>query len=177
MNQLKKIGFLSFVLALGLGLAACSKNKDVSSTADQASDAASDSQSMSEENLDDMTVGKLSLEEAQQVLKNLTTIYFGYDQSSISKQDRADLKKIAAALKTIDTFELSIEGHCDERGSNEYNLALGDRRANAVYDYLLTLGVSNGQLRTVSYGEERPAMTGENENAWSKNRRAELVKR
>lgn len=178
MNVLKKIGFLTIVLSLGLSFQACSKKNDVSTAADGAEGAAtSEAQDIAEENLDDYTTAKVSVKEAKEILDNLTTVYFGYDQSSLTAQERSELKKIGAALKTLNTANISIEGHCDERGSNEYNLALGDRRARAVYDYLTNLGVDPSQLDTTSFGEERPAMTGMNEDAWSKNRRAELVKK
>jgi peptidoglycan-associated lipoprotein len=73
------------------------------------------------------------------------------------------------------TARLSIEGHCDERGTNEYNLALGDRRAKAVKDYLTSLGVASGRMDVISYGEERPACTDQSEACWAKNRRAHFV--
>ncbi|MCB1197050.1 MAG: peptidoglycan-associated lipoprotein Pal [Deltaproteobacteria bacterium] len=133
---------------------------------------------IAEENLDDAMAGAgVTAQQAQAILNNLTTVYFDYDESTLSAQETAELQKIAAALKVLNTASISIEGHCDDRGSNEYNLALGDRRARSVYEYLTNLGVDPSQLDTTSYGEERPAVSGMSESAWAKNRRAELVKK
>lgn len=101
-------------------------------------------------------------------------VYFNYDESSLSDDARSKLARNADLLKTTQLL-VTIEGHADERGTNEYNLALGDRRANAVRDYLTSLGVDAGRLRTLSYGEERPVCTETDESCWSQNRRAHLV--
>ena len=102
-------------------------------------------------------------------------IYFQYDESSLSDEARDKLAKDADLLKNQPQFQLTVEGHCDERGTNEYNLALGERRANAVRDYVGSLGVNPTRLRTISYGEERPVCTQHEESCWSQNRRAHLV--
>lgn len=101
-------------------------------------------------------------------------VYFNYDEASLSDDTRAKLARNADLLKTTQLL-VTIEGHADERGTNEYNLALGDRRANAVRDYLTSLGVDAGRLRTLSYGEERPVCTEVDESCWSQNRRAHMV--
>ena len=101
-------------------------------------------------------------------------VYFNYDESSLSDDARTKLARNADLLKTTQLL-VTIEGHADERGTNEYNLALGDRRANAVRDYLTSLGVDAGRLRTLSYGEERPVCTEVDESCWSQNRRAHMV--
>jgi peptidoglycan-associated lipoprotein len=105
----------------------------------------------------------------------LETIYFDYDQSVIRDDQRATLGNNANAIKSMRLGKVTIEGHCDERGSDEYNLALGERRANAVKQYLADTGVS-ATIDTVSYGESRPAVEGHDESAWRMNRRAEFVK-
>ena len=105
----------------------------------------------------------------------LNTIYFDFDSASLSSEAKDTLDGNASYLKSKADVSLTVEGHCDERGSTEYNLALGERRANAVRSYLVNLGVKKGRLRTVSYGEERPAAQGSSENAWAKNRRAEFA--
>jgi peptidoglycan-associated lipoprotein len=105
----------------------------------------------------------------------LETIYFDYDQSVIRDDQRATLGNNANAVKSMNLSKLTIEGHCDERGSDEYNLALGERRANAVKQYLVDTGVK-AAIDTVSYGESRPAVEGHDESAWRMNRRAEFVK-
>jgi peptidoglycan-associated lipoprotein len=102
-------------------------------------------------------------------------VYFEYDESSLSDDARGKLARNADLLKAQGQFLVTIEGHADERGTNEYNLALGERRSNAVRDYLGSLGVSGDRLRTISYGEERPVCTESEESCWSQNRRAHLV--
>jgi len=102
-------------------------------------------------------------------------VYFDYDESSLSDDARAKLARNADLLKGQGQFLVTIEGHADERGTNEYNLALGERRSNAVRDYLGSLGVGGDRLRTISYGEERPVCTQSEESCWSQNRRAHMV--
>ena len=101
--------------------------------------------------------------------------FFGYDESTLSADAQSALTTTAAWLKNNPRYTLLIEGHCDERGTEQYNLALGDRRANIAKEYLATLGVDAGRIRTVSYGEERPFDPGHDESAYQKNRRAHLV--
>ena len=102
-------------------------------------------------------------------------IYFNYDEDGLSDEARRALARNADLLRAQPQFTLTIEGHCDERGTNEYNLALGERRASATRDYLSSLGVSGGRMRTISNGEERPACTESDESCWSQNRRAHMV--
>lgn len=101
--------------------------------------------------------------------------YFGYDEAALGADAQAALTDSANWLKRNAGFNLLIEGHCDERGTEQYNLALGDRRANQAKQFLMTLGVDAARIRTVSYGEERPFDPGHDESAWAKNRRAHLV--
>ena len=103
------------------------------------------------------------------------TVHFGYNEYSIQDADKAVLGRQAAWLAKYPAVKISIEGHCDERGTREYNLALGARRANAVKEYLVSQGVSTGRLETVSYGKERPICTESNEDCWSQNRRGVSV--
>lgn len=102
-------------------------------------------------------------------------IYFDFDRFDLTSESIATLNELAAYLKTNPGLKVTIEGHCDERGTNEYNLALGERRAKAAYDYLVSQGVDGQRLSRVSYGEERPVDAGHNEEAWAKNRRSEFV--
>jgi peptidoglycan-associated lipoprotein len=99
-------------------------------------------------------------------------VFFDYDSSVLSPQATQTLDKQAAWLKQYPNVIVTIEGHADERGTREYNLALGDRRANAVRNYLVALQISGDRILTISYGEERPADPGHDETAWAKNRRA-----
>lgn len=105
----------------------------------------------------------------------LKTVYFNYDKADVRKDQQSTLKANAEWLKSNPGKKVSLEGHCDERGTNEYNLALGARRAKSTYDYLRTLGIPKDQMTTQTFGEETPADPGHNEAAWSKNRRVESV--
>ncbi len=101
--------------------------------------------------------------------------FYEYDSSTLTDQARESLSASATWLKAHSEYGLIIEGHCDERGTEQYNLALGERRANAAKDYLVSLGLDAAKLKTVSFGEERPFDTGTTEAAYAKNRRAHLV--
>ena len=105
----------------------------------------------------------------------LQKIYFNFDSAALSDESRANLSKNAELLASQPSVKLQIEGNCDERGSDEYNLALGERRAKAARDYLVNLGVAPDRLSIISYGEEKPADQGHDEAAWAKNRRDEFV--
>lgn len=102
-----------------------------------------------------------------------TVFYFDFDESVLKPSARDELTKHAMQLKEMPR-QVRIEGHTDERGSREYNMALGERRANAVRDFLVLQGVSAASIEVVSYGEERPAAMGSSESSWSQNRRAEV---
>jgi peptidoglycan-associated lipoprotein len=102
-------------------------------------------------------------------------IYFDFDKYDLRTDARTILDRKASFLNQNSSVRVQIEGHCDERGTNEYNLALGERRANAAKQYLTTAGISAGRLSTISYGEERPLDPGHNEAAWARNRRDHFV--
>jgi peptidoglycan-associated lipoprotein len=99
------------------------------------------------------------------------TVHFDYDKYAIRSEDRDLLQRQAGWLQKYPQVRVTVEGHCDERGTREYNLALGARRANAVREYLVSLGVSSARMDTISYGKERPTCTESNESCWSQNRR------
>jgi peptidoglycan-associated lipoprotein len=105
----------------------------------------------------------------------LETIYFDFDSFILSGDARAKLERNARRLQAASAGRITIEGHTDERGSDAYNLALGEKRARAAMAYLHHLGVAGEQMTVISYGEERPAESGQDEEAWSKNRRAEFM--
>jgi peptidoglycan-associated lipoprotein len=105
----------------------------------------------------------------------LEKVYFNFDSADLSESARSTLTDNAAALAKETTAKIRIEGNCDERGSTEYNLALGERRAKAAQQYLVTIGVKSNRLSIVSYGKEKPAVQGDNEAAWTKNRRDEFI--
>ena len=107
-------------------------------------------------------------------LTSSSTVYFSYDNYNIDSIGSDKIKNLAAIVKK-NGLNVRVEGHCDERGTREYNLALGERRANAIAELLIINGVSKANIMTVSYGEEKPSARGSNESSWSKNRRA-LIK-
>jgi peptidoglycan-associated lipoprotein len=102
-------------------------------------------------------------------------VFFALDKSELSQEARTTLNRQAAWLKKYPSVHVTIEGHCDERGTREYNMALGARRANVVRVFLVALGIDGSRLSTVSYGAERPAVLGTGESVWSQNRRAVTV--
>ena len=103
-------------------------------------------------------------------------VFFATNESVLTTASRDTLRKQAAWMRTNDSLSFAIEGHADERGTREYNLALGERRANAAKDYLMTYGISGNRLSVISYGKERPVDSGSNPLAWSQNRRSVTVK-
>lgn len=124
------------------------------------------------------TPGQLSQEElqAQNALRQ-TVFYFDFDIAEFKPADRATLSYHARDLASNSSKRIRLEGHADERGTREYNLALGERRANSILNYLIVNGASRSQIEVVSYGEERPAQAGQSDSAYSRNRRVEVVAR
>jgi len=102
-------------------------------------------------------------------------VFYGFNKTDLSAEARATLDRQAAWLKKYNSVKITLEGHCDERGTREYNLALGERRAAAAKNYLVAAGIAADRVKTVSYGKERPAVLGSNEAAWAQNRRAVTV--
>ena len=174
MKAYRVMALIAIVGLFGIGLQGC-KKKGPSSAAD-AQSAPSDANGAGGLGTGNFDAANISSYTPENVIENLKliNIYFDFDQSSIKDQDRQFLKVLSQALKLDKNKNISIkiEGNCDERGSNEYNLALGERRARSVYDYLANLGVTKKRLDVVSFGEEKPAELGSNEAAWAKNRRA-----
>jgi peptidoglycan-associated lipoprotein len=122
-----------------------------------------------------LTEESLRAQARQELQDRLEDIYFDFDKYNIRPDARQTLKRNYEVLEGEPGAEVFIEGHCDERGTVEYNLALGQRRANAARDYLISLGMGASQLSTVSYGEERPLDPRQTEEAWAKNRRCHFV--
>lgn len=119
-------------------------------------------------NANGMQVGELAPGVADRV-------FFDYDQYNVDAEDQAVLARQAEWLKSNSGIKVTVEGHCDERGTREYNLALGERRASAAKRYLVSLGVDSSRISTISYGKERPAVEGADESSWAQNRRAVTV--
>ena len=156
-------------------------NVDTTTVAPPANPPAQDVTEPSEPAMQDTTEDAFSSTDMQVVNDELhrrgfsADVYFNYDESELSDETRDKLSRNADLLKGQPQFQLTVEGHADSRGTNEYNLALGERRANSVKDYLGSLGVNADRLRTISYGEERPVCTTEEESCWSQNRRAHMI--
>ena len=168
--------FLVFPLALLMVfvLAACSGSKDETTTDPEVTDTPPTMTEEPDDAIDDeMSAGDSDVEDVKMPVVN--DVFFEYDKFALSADSRSALENNARQLRDASSFDIVIEGHCDERGTNAYNLALGEKRAKAAKDYLVSLGVSPRRVTTVSYGEERPFDRGNNERAWSKNRRAHLI--
>jgi len=119
--------------------------------------------------------GAVNAGDAGTPASDLPIIYFAFDSYKLDGEARTNLKTVAKYLKDNPSTNVQIEGHCDERGTTEYNLALGERRANAARSYLTKVGVDGSRVSVISYGSERPAVQGHDEGAWAKNRRDAFV--
>jgi peptidoglycan-associated lipoprotein len=125
---------------------------------------------------DKTTSTETSKEEAKQVTQeDLQPVYFDFDKYDLRSGDREILNLNAVVLKDNPTVKIRIEGNCDERGTVEYNLALGERRASAARDYLINLGINSDRISIISYGKEKAMFSGHNEESWSKNRRDDFI--
>lgn len=157
-----------FTLALSLFVVGCS------STSEKKDDSNSDTDTMVTDNTDATNL-ELNGSSDESTAGPLRTIYFDYNSSSLSFAAREALEANAEFLKQSENIAIQIEGHADERGGIQYNIALGEKRAQSVKDYLTALGVSSERITTVSYGKDRPLAFGHDDEAWSKNRRANFV--
>ena len=156
MKSLKSFGLVMVLaLALGMGAGCAKKNTEV-------------------ENMEAAPVASTSAVDvaAQQITDGV--VYFDFDKYDIKAEYRDMLQQKAELMKQNPSIRVRIEGNCDERGTQEYNLALGERRARAAYEYMIRLGVPADQLDIISYGKERPAVEGTGEAVWAKNRRDEF---
>ena len=153
------------------GTSGASATSSSASSTSEASTASSSSSSASA-----VSAEETALQKARGELMSIgDTVLFAFDSSQLSSDAMATLDRQAAFLNAKPSYRVKIEGHADERGTREYNLALGERRASATRDYLVARGVDGSRIRIVSYGKERPAVVGSNEDAWAKNRRAVTV--
>jgi len=114
-------------------------------------------------------------EPVEVVMPTLNDVFFAFDKYNLTSESKGILEENARELKEASDVQVTIEGHCDERGTKSYNLALGEKRANAAKDYLVALGVRSSRITVISYGKERPFDPGHNEAAWAKNRRGHFV--
>lgn len=189
-NVYFRIGLVILMIGFLMTVSSCSKKKprldpmeqppssgaESGLTADQK--AAAEAQAIAEEELRAQQLREQQEMEAMQAQKEAREkfvnkdIYFNFDDASLSADAREVLKQKAAWLREKPNALVLIEGHCDERGTAEYNIALGQRRAQSVKTFLVNAGISASRLSTISYGEERPVALGSNESAWAQNRRA-----
>ena len=171
---MRKLGLLGvIVLVFALSMAGGCAKKVASTPAGTTAAGAGDSGASGQGGLSDAQ--RLAEQHRQAIDKiGANRIYFAFDKSDLTDASRQALTEKAELLKAFPALTMLIEGHCDERGTNEYNIALGERRARAAYDYLVMLGIEPTRLTVISYGEEYPAVPGSNEEAWAKNRRDEF---
>lgn len=175
LNQFFKVSLLvTSLFALG----ACSSTSETDEGSMEGSQGSSSSSSGSASSSAGSNSGQLTQEQirAQNALRQ-TVFYFDFDVAEFQPADRETLTYHARDLAANPSKRLRLEGHADERGTREYNLALGERRANGILNYFIVNGASRSQIEVVSYGEERPAQSGQTEQAYSRNRRVEVVAR
>ncbi|MBC2713900.1 MAG: peptidoglycan-associated lipoprotein Pal [Desulfobacteraceae bacterium] len=180
-----KIGLVILMVGFLMTVSSCSKKKsrldpmeqyptetEISAAGEQGGDAA---QSLSEEELEAQRFQEqeaVRIKEAARMKFVDEDVYFNFDDATLTSSARQVIKQKVAWLRENPGASVLIEGHCDERGTEEYNIALGQRRAQSIKTFLMNAGISTTRLSTVSYGEERPVDFGNNESAWAKNRRA-----
>lgn len=163
---------LMVVLVLVAGLSGCGDKKKDAGAAGAASDMTTQ-QTM--DNNGNVAGGPVPGTEQDLVVNVGDRVFFGYDSSELTPEGRSQIERQAQWLKTYPAVNVMVEGHCDERGTREYNLALGEKRATAVRNYLVANGVQPTRVQTISYGKERPAVLGADETSWAQNRRGVLV--
>ena len=179
----KKSFIIIFILCFGLIMIGCPKKaamkEEPSVKTEEATKAEAEraKEAKAKEQFEKSLVAKQTPGVAGEVFESslLKDIHFDFDKYDIRPSDGALLKENAVLLKKYTNLKVQIEGHCDERGTVEYNLALGERRANRTKDYLVSLGISSDRVSTISYGKEKPLDPSHSEEAWAKNRRAHTI--
>lgn len=157
-------------------LAACSSDEDAVDTSMTGTSATGSTTTGSDFNGTGAPVNGVTPGSQQDLVVNVgDRVFFAYDQSDISSEARGTLDRQAAWLKQYPSVSITVEGHADERGTREYNLALGERRANSIRSYLQSQGVDASRIQTISYGKERPAVPEANPAGWAQNRRGVTV--
>lgn len=170
--MLKRLSLLtSLAAALAFSASCASKKTNPENQAPQATD----ENDKMDANVSSKNIGGDGTGSDSGKIAGLSSVRFDYDSSTLSPETRKQLAENAEWIKNHGGVAVQVEGHCDSRGSVEYNLALGERRAKAVKNYLVTLGIDSKRLQVISYGEEKPVDTRENEEAYAKNRRANFV--
>jgi len=170
LNKLTFAAFVACALTAALSLGACSTKQSKETLPASGEAGGADGGAMTAEERQQEGARATYAEES-----SLADIHYDFDKSDLKDEDREILKKNSEWIKAHAGSKVQIEGHCDERGTAEYNLALGERRANAAKNYLVSLGVEADRLYTISYGKELPIDPGHTEEAWAKNRRAHFL--
>jgi len=163
-----RLKILSLLSAVAM-LSACAQDQDIAGGSSGSGSASSSSQSNASSGA--VSYGTVPGSKENFVSEVGDRVFFGYDKSDLTTDSQLTLDRQAAWLQKHPSVRISIEGHCDERGTREYNLALGERRASAVKDYLVARGIDGGRISTISYGKEKPVALGNDKSAWSQNRR------
>ena len=159
-------------IASGASGSSATTSTAASSGSSDSSSSSSSSTSSSGASSDSTTTYSYDTDPKTALIKVGDRVLFGYDSSELDDDDRSVLDNQAKFLNQNPSLKVTIEGHCDERGTREYNLALGEKRASAVKDYLISVGINSERVSVVSYGKERPQVLGSNKAAWSMNRRS-----
>ena len=169
-----RLNFAS-ILAAAIVLAACSTTSE--ETADTSGDAevAATTPSAPATTVESVPEGPIPGSQADLTANVGDRVFFEFDKFALQLDARSTIERWAAWLKTYPNVAVTIEGHADERGTREYNLALGERRANSALEYMVSLGIDPNRVRVISYGKERPAVVGSNEAAYSQNRRSVML--
>ncbi len=166
---------LTVLAVLGLLALACSSDDGPEAAGGSGSGGGTFGESIVDDGMGDSIAGRSPEGTAEARRLGLRTVYFDYDQSSLRQDGRDTLRHNYNVLRQRTDVRVEMQGNCDERGSSEYNFALGESRAQAVRNYLVQLGVPPSQLTTVSFGEENPSVSGHGESAWAKNRRVDFA--
>jgi peptidoglycan-associated lipoprotein len=164
-------------LSLAAGLVACSSAKptpDASATKADEKPAAAAEAPKAASTSDDNAQGQAELDRAMEALRNVS-VFFEFDSATLSQEAKEKLSAVGTVLAKYPALKVRIEGNCDERGSEQYNLALGQRRADAAKRYLASMGARDNQLNAISFGDQKPKANGHDEEAWRQNRRDDLT--
>ena len=175
MKNARHLLFLFLIVCIAFTFAACKKKKEIiepPAPSTTPSGTMGEQQPSSERQTGE---GPLTLDIFDEVNKQLQPVFFDYNKYDIRDDQVSSLQTNARVLKQNSTVSVLVEGHCDERGTEQYNLSLGDRRAQALREYLVNLGIDSQRVHPISFGEAQPAVPGHDESAWSKNRRGEFI--
>lgn len=171
--MLRRLGFISLCFVVVAGGFSCSKKKTTDTAVENTPTEQTTTPTTAQVDSTPLSFAAAGSDSGK--IQGLNTVQFEYDKSTLSAEARKTLQGNAEWMKNNAKMKVQIEGHCDSRGSLEYNLALGERRANSVKAYMNSLGIPNSRLSVISFGEQKPLVDGETEEAYSKNRRANFV--